>query len=138
MRVRYLMTRAVTTVTPTMTVRDAARLLADHHIVFAPVVANRTVVGAVEERDLQPLCAEDAPSENPECPVNLSRPRPHNVADVMQRSDVPRLSPDDSLCVAATRLALAGSRRGVVFENARLVGVLSTTDIVRALGSDRT
>ena len=122
MRVCDLMTRGVVTVDPAMPIDEAARLLAEHHVAFAPVVANWSVVGAIEASDVA-SCSTG----------NGGAPKRATVADVMPSVPVPRLSPDDELVVAATRLALTGTRRGVVFQNSRLVGVLSTTDIVRAL-----
>ena len=135
MRVRDLMTKFVTTVHPQMSVHDAARLLAQRHVAFAPVVAHWSVVGAIEATDL-PATDMSGDGADFATPDDTNETAALSVGDVMRPTEVPRLSPDDDLAVAATRLALAGSRRGVVFQHSRLVGVLSTTDIVRALDGE--
>src|SRR5206468_4893837 len=110
MRVRDLMTRSVTTVQPDMPVRDAARLLAEQHVTFAPVVAHWSVVGAIEATDLPPTDISDDRADVA-TPGDTNDTAALSVRDVMRSKEVPRLSPDDDLAVAATRRALAGPRR---------------------------
>ena len=130
MKVRDLMAQHVITVNPDMPVREAARILTEHGIAYAPVVVNHAVIGAVEAHDL-PRSSETAAREVDE----TSRGRASDtrtrltVGDVMWRGDVPRLAPDEEVGDASARLARAHARRGVVFHNGRLVGLLSTTDI---------
>ena len=50
--VRDIMTTTVVTLDPAMTLREAATMLADHHVSGAPVVANGRVVGVLSASDI--------------------------------------------------------------------------------------
>jgi CBS domain-containing protein len=52
LRVRDIMTRDVTTVTPELPLREAIDVLVTHHVSGAPVVQNERVVGIVTASDL--------------------------------------------------------------------------------------
>ncbi len=52
LRVRDIMTRDVTVVSPETTLRDAIEILAREHVSGAPVVSGRTIVGVVSSTDL--------------------------------------------------------------------------------------
>lgn len=68
LKVRDIMTRDVFTLSPETNLRDAAGLLAEHHISGAPVVAGGKVVGVVSMTDLLDFQAstEPTPTERPD------------------------------------------------------------------------
>jgi CBS domain-containing protein len=58
----------------------------------------------------------------------------HNVSEIMSRRLL-SVGPDDDVRLAARRMTDAGVHRLLVLEELRLVGVLSASDIVRAVAS---
>lgn len=68
LKLRDIMTRDVFTLSPETSLRDAAALLAEHHISGAPVVSGGKVVGVVSMTDLLDFQAstEPTPRERPD------------------------------------------------------------------------
>jgi CBS domain-containing protein len=64
------------------------------------------------------------------------RLRQHTVADVMSRS-LCAVRPDATVTSAADYLLRAGVHRVLVLDTRRLVGILTTTDFVRAVAQER-
>lgn len=122
MQVRDAMTRRVTTVTPNTTVTAALRLLYVQRIRHLPVVEDGRLVGIVSDRDLTPA-ARSAPS---------AAIRKRLVADVMTPA-ARWVRPDDEL-FDATRQMLSWRISALpVVEHDQLVGILTTTDCLRAM-----
>lgn len=122
-KVRDLMSPDPVTLSPDVPVAD----LVDHRMEgrrFSgyPVTVGDELVGTVSLK----TAAEVPPSERAE----------RRVADVMVPvGDVPTLSPDDDAFEAVQALG-AGHGPGMVVEDGRLVGVLSATDVARAVDAD--
>jgi acetoin utilization protein AcuB len=116
--VAEVMNRRVVTVAPDATVAEARRLLDERRIRHVPVVARGRVVGLVSDRDVRSAARGD--------------PERTRVADIMTR-DVLTVSPAARVEEAA-RLMLA-HRIGAlpVLERGELVGIVTTTDLLRAL-----
>jgi CBS domain-containing protein len=165
LRVRDLMATEVVTIGPDTDLRRAIEILVRHHVSGAPVVANDRVVGVVSATDLLEFirdlpAATPAQPKTPEPPaayyieywadpgVDVSarfhavaasgwdRLGNHTVEEVMSRS-LRAVRPDATVMSAADYLLRAGVHRVLVVDNRRLVGLLTTTDIVRAVAQGR-
>lgn len=137
MLVRELMSHPAVTTREDADVRAVARTLAEHRITALPVLdqAGR-LVGVVSELDLLPLLVADDPRahEVPREP-HLTAP-PGSVAEVMTRVPL-TVRPETD---AARALALMCRRTvrslPVVDNDDRVVGVVSRSDLLRAVAAD--
>ena len=132
MKVAELMQPHVRTISSEACVADVVVSLADGHISGLPVVDKvGRIIGVVSATDV--LTAEaEADSESStegrglmaETPVrDIMTPRPYTVA------------PDEEVREAARQMLYAEVHRLFVAQGDRLVGVISTTDIVRAVAT---
>lgn len=178
-RVRDVMTTAVTTVTPELSLRDLTELLAAEHISGAPVVAGGRVVGVVtaddvlsflasqpgvpttrptdSEYDFEPVgewvedaeapgawffdAWSDAGADAAERLRTVSSPEwdllaEHVVGEAMSRTVV-SVGPGEDLAAAARRMEGAGVHRLLVLDGGALVGILTTSDVTRAVARQR-
>jgi len=180
LRVQDIMTTDVVTVSPTMTLRDAAETFSRYHIGGAPVVEGSRVVGVVSTTDILNFAAT---SPSPRLPADETddewEPPPedasweadddtasffadrwayserdsvdfiaesagsgaaaldgHTVAEVMT-AEVLSLPPTADITVAAERMRAADVHRLLVMERGALLGVVSTTDLARAVAQRR-
>lgn len=132
MTVAELMERRVKTVRGEATVAEAIVELADAHISGMPVVdAAGRVIGVLSTTDLLTAEAEtgDAAArrslwENTAV-QELMTPRPFTIA------------PDEDVREAARQMLYADVHRIFVAEGDQVIGVISTTDIVRAVATGR-
>jgi CBS domain-containing protein len=118
MKLRELMTTQVSTVAPSATVVEAARIMRDINVGSVPVCEDRTTVtGVITDRDIV-------------LHVVAAGKDPHSVAvrDVMSR-DVITGSPDMDAHEAADLMAKHQIRRLPVVENGRLVGIVAIGDL---------
>lgn len=175
MQIRDVMTRDVLTVTPEMTLREAADLFAHRHISGAPVLAGHMVVGVVSATDLlEFIAAEDAArpprDDRPDAesrewtaaergdesdsvgflewepehirddpdPFAMDDTLPfdplggHTVSEVMTR-EICSMPPHALLTDAAQYMWKAGVHRLLVLESGHLAGIVSTSDVARAV-----
>jgi CIC family chloride channel protein len=130
MRVAELMQRKVQTVGSDATVAEAIVSLADGHISGMPVVDGAgKVVGVLSTTDLltAEAEAEDAAARQTLLENTLVRdimtPRPFTVA------------PGEDVREAARQMLYADVHRLFVAEGDKVVGIISTTDIVRAVAT---
>lgn len=126
MRVADLMQQPVVTVDTEGTVRDAVVLLSEDHISALPVTDRAgKMVGVVSTSDILTAEAEGAPLGTRDLETmtvaELMTPRPITV------------SPETDVKEAAQQMLYADVHRLFVTADDRLVGVISTTDIVRAV-----
>lgn len=136
MRVRDIMTTAVTTVRPETHIKEAAAVLAANGFTALPVVAAQDrLVGIVTEADLvrdrvpvdpRALCH---PGAVPPTAVTTT------VGEVMTSPAV-AMSPGTDVAVLAKALLDAGHRSMPVVDGARLVGIVTRRDIVRIIARD--
>lgn len=130
MKVRDLMQREVKTVHRDDTVNDAVITLTDSHISGLPVVdGNGHMVGVISGTDILTSEAEARDGVEREALFeqmmvrDIMTPRPLTVA------------PDADVREAAQQMLYADIHRLFVTSGERLVGVISTTDIVRAVAT---
>lgn len=130
MRVAELMQSNVRTVPCETSIAEAVVSLADAHVSGMPVVdGSGRVVGVVSTTDV--LTAE-AEAESDDGRRRLLRDTA--VQDIM----TPRpftVAPDDDVREAARQMLYADVHRLFVTDGDRLIGVISTTDIVRAVAN---
>ena len=130
MRVAELMQSNVKTVPSETSVAEAVVSLADAHVSGMPVVdGSGRVVGVVSTSDILTAEAEAEGDDgrrrllNDTAVQDIMTPRPFTVA------------PDDDVREAARQMLYADVHRLFVTEGDRLIGVISTTDIVRAVAN---
>jgi len=118
MYVRELMTPRVISVRPTDSIRAAREELSRHRIHHLLVLEHKRVVGVVAYRDL------------------IGKPDTLTVAEVMSR-DVVTVAPSDTARGAAALLLGRSHGCAAVLEAGVVTGVLTTTDLVRAISGGR-
>lgn len=128
MKVAELMHAPVLTVDADHTVADAVVTLADGHVSALPVVDGRgRLLGVLSTTDILAATAE-ADSERRadvlETPVRM----------LMSRRAL-TINPDAGVREAAQQLLYAEVHRLFVTDQGRVVGVVSSTDVVRALAT---
>lgn len=138
MQVKDVMTRDVISVEPSSPLRDAAALLVAHRISGMPVVADGAVVGVISKRDV--LFKEQRPLEvdgwrarliDPLIARKASKPDARLVSEAMTAPAV-TIGPGTRLAIAARRMLEEGVSRLPVVANGELVGMLTSSDLVRA------
>jgi CBS domain-containing protein len=129
MRVRDLMTRGLITVSPDTTVTEARALMANERIRHLLVTESGRLVGIVTDRDIRLNVASPATTLSVwELNYLLAR---LTVAEVMTKSLIV-VEPDRDAREAA-RIMLDHKIGALpVLDGARLVGILTETDLVRA------
>lgn len=130
MHVAELMQTEVQSVAPDAPVDEAALTIADAHVSGLPVV-NRAgrLIGVISTTD---ILASEQEVEDPASRVALYEGTP--VRDLMTPQPV-TIAPNATIKEAAQQLLYAGVHRLFVVDSDRLVGVISTTDIVRAVAN---
>lgn len=130
MRVADLMETEVQVVAPDTNLGDAAMTLADAHVSGLPVVEpNGCLVGVVSTTDI--LASEEEAEDQAGRRSLFESAR---VRDLMTPQAV-TIAPSASIKEAAQLLLSADVHRLFVVEEGHLVGVLSTTDIIRAVAN---
>jgi CIC family chloride channel protein len=134
MKVAELMQSNVRTISSEASVAEVVLSLADGHISGLPVVdKGGRIIGVVSATDV--LTAE-AETESEAAAVGRDLMLDTSVRDIM----TPRpytVAPDEDVREAARQMLYAEVHRLFVAEGDRLVGVISTTDIVRAVATGK-
>jgi CBS domain-containing protein len=116
-KVRDVASSAVVTVGPEQTLRDAARIMAKHHVGSAVVQDAEMLVGILTERDVLTAVAAGAdPDGTP-------------IQEVMT-PDVVTVGPEWDLVEAAAEMARHSIRHLVVYQGSQLLGILSVRDVL--------
>jgi CBS domain-containing protein len=132
MRVAELMQTDVQTVPPDAVVNDAVVTLADSRISALPVVdGTGRMVGVLSRTDI--LASEEEAEDQAARETLLEGTF---VRDLMTPHPL-TISPDAEVKEAAQQMLLADVHRLFVTEGERLIGVISTTDIMRAVATGR-
>jgi CBS domain-containing protein len=132
MRVAELMQTDVQTVPPDAVVNDAVVTLADSRISALPVVdGTGRMVGVLSRTDI--LASEEEAEDQTARGTLLEGTF---VRDLMTPHPL-TISPDAEVKEAAQQMLLADVHRLFVTEGERLIGVISTTDIMRAVATGR-
>ena len=150
MYAKDIMTKSVITVGPETTVRNIALLLCEKAISMLPVVEHHSVLGIVSESDLihrQELGTDkdsriswlrvfgDAKSASAESfSAGYAKSHGQHARDVMTRKIV-SVSEHASLSEVADTMETNHVRRVLVMRDAKLVGIISRADLVRALAA---
>lgn len=146
---RDVMTPDPVTVGPGLPVKEAARLMAEHRVGALPVMEGDRIVGLVTEDDLimQDVKVEFPtsfhlldgllllPSSVSEFEAELRKAVGATVADVMT-SDPVTVDAGASMEDVATMMVDREVGRIPVLDSGRLVGIVSKSDLVRALASE--
>lgn len=132
MRVADLMQRGVKTVKLDAAVNDAVVTLAESHISALPVLdGTGRMVGVVSSTDI--LTSE---SEAGDATAREALFEDTMVRDIMTPHPL-TVSPDTEVREAAQQMLYADVHRLFVVDGDRVVGVISTTDIMRAIATGR-
>jgi CBS domain-containing protein len=138
MKVQDLMTREVTTVTPTTSLRDAAALLAETGVSGMPVVnAAGDIVGVLSEADIVVKAGGEVARNRLlgwllESDLGLEEKiRAETVGEAMT-APVVTISSTRPVHEAARLMVSENVNRLPVVEKGQLVGILTRADIVRA------
>ena len=130
MRVAELMRRNVKTISPDATVGELVVELADAHVSGLPVVDDRgRMIGVVSKTD---VVAAEAEADD-EGPWSLKQML---VRDLMTPRPL-TIGPEADVADAAQQMMYAGVHRLFVVADDELVGVVSTSDVSRALATRR-
>ncbi|HEV58472.1 MAG TPA: CBS domain-containing protein [Phycisphaerales bacterium] len=116
-----VMTREVTTVSPTATVAEAVRCMAERRISCVVVMEGERIVGMFTERDL--LTRVIAEQKDPKRTL---------IGEVMTGS-VKTIPLSQSVFSAGKTMAMAGVRRLAVTDEGRLAGIITQTDLLDAM-----
>ncbi|OGU00961.1 MAG: hypothetical protein A2W29_08375 [Gemmatimonadetes bacterium RBG_16_66_8] len=128
MQVKDLMQTELKFVTPDATIADAILVLSEAHVSAVPVVDRRdNMVGVLSTTDVLNAAAETAAAEERERLFALTQ-----VSEIMT-SRPATIAPDAEIKEAAQQMLYLEVHRLFVEEERRLVGVISQTDIVRAV-----
>lgn len=130
MRVMDVMQTQLRTIRGTDTVAEAIALLAESHVTGVPVIDDHgRLVGVLSNSDILDVLAEHSDPEAREAVFEET---------VVQEVMTPRpqtITPDATVRDAAQRMLYLEVHRLFVEQEGRLVGVVSTTDLVRALAA---
>ena len=118
--VREVMTVVPTAVSPNVTAREAAKVLAESDVGPLPVVDGELLVGIVTDRDLVVRVLADDRD-----------PAVTTVGEIAS-TEVITVEPDVELDVALELMSSRQVRRLPVVEEGRLVGILSAVDVEAA------
>ena len=128
MKVADLMQTDVKTVDPEILLDEAMLTLADSHVTALPVVdQSGKMLGVLSRTDV--LAAEEEVESRAERDRLLARTR---VRDLMTPFPL-TISPESEVRTAAQQMLSAGVHRLYVTTDERVVGVISMSDIVRAV-----
>jgi CBS domain-containing protein len=134
LKVRDLMTTELITLSPDLSIRDAADLFAERHISGAPVLEGDRPIGILTSSDLLEFVAnlDGGPGEVADG-SNRNFLDDHTVEEAMTRGPLHSVSPAAAASVAAGMMREHGVHRVFVVDGTKLVGVISALDVTRAL-----
>jgi CBS domain-containing protein len=122
--IKDVMTSQVRTCSPTASVVDAAKLMAQEDVGPIPLVENGRLTGVITDRDIVVRVVAEGRD-----------PTSTTVGEIASR-DLVTASPDDDLDDVTSLLAQHQVRRIPVVEGDRLVGIVAQADIAR-MGKDK-
>jgi CBS domain-containing protein len=128
MKIKDIMTKDPTTVTPNTTVREAARLMQREDTGILPVVeeGSMKLAGVITDRDIAIRVVGDG------------RDADTPVSDVMSKAQLVTLQPDADVNEAMEKMADEQVRRiPIVDDRDTLLGIVAQADIVRKARDDR-
>jgi CBS domain-containing protein len=117
MLVQDIMIKKVFCVSEEITIRDAARTMSDNHIGSIVIKKDEKVVGIVTDRDILDAVAREKENEM--------------VSDIMARYVI-SIEPDATVEKATEIMVKNKIKRLPVMKGEKLVGIVTSTDIVAA------
>ncbi len=138
LKLRDIMTKDVLTIAPDLSIREAAEIFSAERLGGAPVVQGGRIVGMLSASDLLDFIAS-VPVEPREVRGGTDRGilETHTVEEAMTRAPVRSLGPDEPVGRAAEVMKAERLHRLPIVEQDRLVGIISTVDLVTALADKR-
>ncbi len=137
LKLKDIMTADPVSISPQMSLREAMELLSEKHISGVPVVSGGKVVGVFTATDLLDFLAE---YDETSASVGHRRARTPldevMVSEVMTRT-ISSLPPECSVEEAAAFMRLAQIHRVLVMKDGDLLGIVTTTDLARAVADHR-
>lgn len=130
MQVREFMTTDVTTVQETDSLLDATMIFVRSTLRHLPVLREKKLVGVVTERDVKQYSPSILSGISPDEYNQLMETTP--ISRVMTR-DPATVNPDQSMSEAVKILTTRRIGCVPVVENGELMGILTTTDMLRLL-----
>jgi len=128
-----VMERAVVQVHVDDLLTDVERTMSDAHVSGAPVIDNRgRVLGVISLRDLVRRRADDQELPNDVEPRRFDGPAHARAGDVMTQ-DLIAVPPNMPLPAVARRMADARVHRVLVGDQDRLLGLVSSMDLIGAM-----
>jgi len=118
--VKGYMQKKVITIAPEKSMMDVAKIMSDKSISCVVVVEGNKPVGIVTERDLTRTIVRDR---------DLT---PVKVRDIMSKPVI-SISPDTNIVHAARQMNEKNIRRFPIVKGEKLVGLITETDIMRAM-----
>jgi CBS domain-containing protein len=135
--IAQVMTPAPATVEPGDTVATAEGLMRERRCQHLPVVEGRKVVGMLAAHDLlKALVLRAESGEADSEPLRRTSLEHRHVGDIMQRNV--RSLPQNATLFDATRALSGGGFHAlpIVASDGRLVGIVTSTDIIQAVSDD--
>ena len=120
MTISDVMTKSVISVDASMTINEAAKMMEDARVGAVIVMENNIPVGIVTDRDFAVKAVAHA--------YPISTP----VKQIMS-SPLFSISPNDSIRTASDLMHDRGIRKLPVIENENVIGIITSTDIVKLL-----
>jgi acetoin utilization protein AcuB len=137
LRVKDIMTTDIATAAPDMTLREAIAILADNHVGGVPVLQGGKVLGVFSASDLLAYITDS--SEGP--PSDSLRHRRTSLDDVtvgeLMTRELKSLAANSSVEQAADFMRRNQIHRVLVTDDGKLVGIVTTTDVVKAVAEHR-
>ena len=144
LRLRDVMSRDVVVFAPETGLLDAIEVLAERHISGAPVMVGERVAGVLTSSDIlefvatKPAALADYGDDEPGGPSgDWSALAGHTVGEAMSGGPACTLPPDATVEEAAELMRSSGIHRVFVEDHKRMVGVVSSLDVTRALAEHR-
>ena len=138
--VKDIMTPDVVSATPDMTIRDAMELLSERHLSGAPVIDGGKVVGIFSASDILELLTnlnDTNPSLSFRRPKRRTSPLEDVTVDEVMTRKIESLPPDCAVDQAALLMVQKHIHRILIMDGDRLVGIVSTSDLAKAVAEHR-
>ena len=137
LRLKDIMTTDIAVATPDATLSEAVAILADNHVGGVPVVRGEKVLGVFSAADVLAYLAD----LNAGPPSDSLRHRRTSleqvtVSELMTR-ELKSLAPNCTVEQAADFMRENQIHRVLVMDGSRLVGIVTTTDVAKAVAEHR-
>lgn len=129
--ISMIMTSPVITLNKTDSLEKAEYLFKHHHIRHIPVVDEKAVIGMLSYTDLKRLSFADITSES-EGDIDALVYNMFTINQIMKKKVV-SVSPSNSIKEVAGILAEKEFHALPVIENNQLIGIVTTTDLIKYL-----